>query len=193
VPITTLLSAGSDICVHLAFGGKYDPASTGLSILSLVFIMTYLNMMLSMDLIILGRGWSVTLISMTSVFITAALMLLFVPLGRRLIGEGGECAGAASAVIGSEACVLVAMITRFKKFPLDARNLQVIGKSVAIAIGVLVLDRNLRALGIARMLVDAAAYAAVALAIQVVRIEDVKVVISLIRGRKNLAPVVAEE
>jgi O-antigen/teichoic acid export membrane protein len=189
VPLTALLSAGSDIFIHLAYGGKYDPAATGLSILSLVFIMTYLNMMLSMDLIILGRGWSVTLISISSVFVTAAFMLIFVPLGRRLLGEGGECAGAATAVISSEACVLAAMISRFDKFPLDARNLQVIGKSIALAIGMLILDRHLRMFGIARLAVDVVLYASAALAIQVVRIDDVKTVVALIKTRKGLEPV----
>ena len=102
VPVTVLVSAGADVLVRVAFGAKYAPAHTGLSILSLVFMMTYMNTMLAMKLIIIGRGWSVTVISCASVLVSAGLLFLFVPLGRHLIGEGGECAGAAASVIGSE-------------------------------------------------------------------------------------------
>ena len=72
-----LISAGSDVLVRAAFGAKFAPASTGLSILSLVFVMTYINTMLAMALIIMGRGWSVTVLSIAAVCITAGAMLVF--------------------------------------------------------------------------------------------------------------------
>jgi len=183
VPLTVLLSAGSDVLVRVAFGVKYAPAHTGLSILSLVFIMTYMNMMLAMNLIILRRGWSVTVISISSVFITATLMFLCVPLGRHLIGEGGECAGAASAVIGSEACVLVAMLTRFRTFPLDARNLAAFGKSIALGALILILDRYLRFLGPVRLALEGVLYVVLALVAGVVRIRELGHVARLVRQR----------
>ncbi len=184
VPITVLMSAGSDVLIHLAFGDKYAPAHTALSILSLVFVMTYLDTMLAMVLIIRRQGWSVTIISIGAVFVTAILMFVLVPLGRRLVGEGGECAGAAASVIGSEACVLVAMLSRFRVFPLDARNIRVIAKSVALGLFVLFVDRQLRALGAGRLAVDGGLYVALAFAIRVVRVEDVKQLVRLLRGRR---------
>ena len=81
VPVTVLISAGADVLIHLAFGDKYAPAHTALSILSLVFVMTYIDTMLAMSLIILRKGWSVTVISISAVFITAGLMFVFVPSG----------------------------------------------------------------------------------------------------------------
>src|SRR5208282_5091529 len=128
VPITVLISAGSDILIRVAFGARYAPAATALSILSLVFMLTYMNTMLAQNLIIMGRGWSVTTISIGAVLVTAILTLIFVPLGRRLMGEGGESAGAAASVIGSEVCVFVAMVSRFREFPLDPRNVRVLAK-----------------------------------------------------------------
>jgi O-antigen/teichoic acid export membrane protein len=185
VPITVLISAGSDVLIRLAFGEKYAPARTGLSIMSLVFVMTYMNTMLAMVLIVMRRGWSVTVISIGAVLVTASLMLVFVPLGRHLIGEGGECAGAASAVIASEACTLIAMLTRFREPPLDARDVRTLAKSVAIGVAVLLIDRQLRGLGAARLAIDAALYAVAALATRVVRIQDVGRVVQLLRDRRG--------
>jgi O-antigen/teichoic acid export membrane protein len=184
VPITVLMSAGSDVLIHFAFGDKYAPARTGLSILSLVFVMTYLDTMLAMVLIIRRQGWSVTIISISAVFITAILMFMFVPLGRHVIGVGGECAGAAASVIGSEACVLVAMLSRFRTFPLDARDIRVIVKSVALGLFILVVDRQLRFLGAARLLVDGGLYVVLAFAIRVVRVQDIRQLIKLLRLRR---------
>jgi O-antigen/teichoic acid export membrane protein len=192
IPVTVLISAGSDVLVRIAFGARYEPAHTGLSILSLVFIMTYMNMMLAMNLIVMRRGWSVTIISVSSVFITATLMFIFVPLGRRLIGEGGECAGAAASVICSEAIVLVAMLTRFRKFPLDARNIAVFGKSIAIGAAILIGDKYLRVLGMVRLPIEAVAYVVLAFGLGVVRVRELAHVVRLVRHRGNDAPVAAD-
>ena len=43
-----MVSSSSEIAIKLAFGERYAPAATGLSILSLVFSVTYLNMILSL-------------------------------------------------------------------------------------------------------------------------------------------------
>ena len=184
VPVTVLISAGSDVFIHLAFGDKYAPAHTALSILSLVFVMTYIDTMLAMSLIILGKGWSVTLISISAVFITAGLMFVFVPIGRHVVGEGGESAGAAASVIASEGCVLVAMLSRFREFPLDGRTIVSLVKTLAVGAVVMVGDRYLRGLGSARLVADALVYACLALAIGAVRVSDVGAAIRLIRSRK---------
>jgi O-antigen/teichoic acid export membrane protein len=183
MPITVLISAGSAELIHFAFGDKFAQARTGLSILSLVFALTYTNMMCGLTLIVMRRGWSVTTISIGGVFVTAILMFVFVPLGRRILGEGGECAGAASAIIGTEACVLVAMFSRFRGFPLDSRSVGALLKSAGVAVAILLLDRQLRFLGAARLVVDAVLYVGIALAIRVVRIDDARRVIELLRHK----------
>jgi O-antigen/teichoic acid export membrane protein len=191
VPISVMISAGSDVFIHVAFGDSYAPAHTGLSILSLVFIMTYLDMMFGTALIIMGRGWFVTNISIGSVFVTATLMLVFVPLGRRVVGLGGECAGAAAAVVASEAFVLFAMMSRFPSFPLDARNRMILGKSCGLGAFVLVADRFLRGLGPSRLAADVVLFAVLALAIRLVTFEDIARLIELVRHRGVDSPVVA--
>jgi hypothetical protein len=108
--------------VRVAFGDAFAPATTGLSILSLVFVMTYVDTTLATAQAVVGKGWSVTLVSAGSVLVDAALVVVFVPIGRHLLGTGGECAGAAASVIATEVFVLVAMVSRFEAPPLDGRT-----------------------------------------------------------------------
>jgi hypothetical protein len=113
-------------------------------------------------------------------------MFVFVPLGRHLLGEGGECAGAAASVIGSEVCVVGAMLSRYVDSPLDSRNIRAIGKSVILASLVLAADRYLRSFGAARLAIDSALYAMGALAVGVVRIEDLRHVSRLLRHKGDI-------
>jgi O-antigen/teichoic acid export membrane protein len=184
-PATTFISAGSDIFVRLAFGAKYAPANLGLSILSLVFLMTYLNIMMASALIVAGRSWSVTSISVISIFVLAGFVLLFVPMGRALFGIGGECAGAAVAVIASEAATVVAMTTRFEDWPLDGRNVSVMIKTVLISACVLVLNHVIHDLGALRLVIDMGLYLLLAVVTGVLRVSDIVRVVNLIKQRRK--------
>lgn len=183
-PITTFISAGSDIFIRLAFGVKYAPATLGLSILSLVFAMTYLNIILASSLLVAGRSWTVTTISVVSIFLLAGFMLVFVPLGKSVFGMGGECAGAAIAVIASEACVVVAMATRFDVSPLDRRNVAVLTKSAVISAVVLTTNHFIHGLGAARLVVDMALYVGLAWATGVVHADDIARVVRMAKERR---------
>jgi len=183
-PITTIISVGSAIFLRAAFGDKYLAATTGLSILSLMFVMTYLNIILASSLIISGKSWTVTLISLTSIVLTAGFMLAFVPAGRLMLGMGGECAGAAVAVISGEACVVLAMLRANKYEALDRRNVGVLVKSVVTAVCVILADRLLRAVGPGRLLIDMALYALLALALGVVRPTDVRKTLRVLRASR---------
>jgi len=176
--------------VKLAFGEKYIPAATGLSILSLVFLLFYLNIMLGNALVISGKAWWVTIFSIGSIFSMAVLMLVLVPVGRALIGTGGECAGAAAAVIFNEIGVVIAMLSRFEARPLDSRNVIVLTKSVAIAAVVLACDRFLRGLGPARLGLDLVLYVVLALALRLVRFDDVRRMIDIVKARRAGAELV---
>ncbi|HVU05894.1 MAG TPA: hypothetical protein VHE30_29295 [Polyangiaceae bacterium] len=184
-PITTLISAGSDVFIRLAFGAKYLPANIGLSILSLVFVMTYMNIILSSALLVRGESWMVTAISVVSICALAVLMLVCVPLGRSLFGEGGECAGAAIGVVTSEAGVVVAMVTRFKETPMDRRNLLVLLKSIGISVLVLVTNHQIRNLGAVRLVLDLGLYVVLALALGVIRKKDIGLVVQIIKERRS--------
>jgi len=185
-PVTTLISVGSGIFVKLAFGEKFLPAQTGLSILSLVFVMTYLNIMLSSALIITGKSWSVTMISIGSILLLSLLMLVCVPVGRIMFGTGGECAGAAIATIISELCTVLAMLSRIGAKPMNRRNVEVLIKGLGISLTVIAIDRWLRKFGLGpvRLVADMGIYASLALAFGVVRPNDVRRAIGVLRSRR---------
>jgi O-antigen/teichoic acid export membrane protein len=173
-PLTAIVSAGSETLVRLAFGDAFAPAVAGVSILSLVFVMTYLDTVLAMALSIVGKGWSVTLVSIGSVVVNAALMLLCVPIGRRLVGTGGECAGAAASVVATEVVVLVAMVSRFEQSPLDGRVIRALVKSAVAGSVVLLVDRALVPVGPVRLVADALLYCAISLALRTVRVAELR-------------------
>jgi O-antigen/teichoic acid export membrane protein len=183
-PATTLISAGSDIFISFAFGPKYAPATTGLSILSLVFLLYYVSIVLASGLVMLGRSWSVTVICSVAIVIMGASMLVFVPLGRKMFGVGGECAGAAMAVIANEIFVVIAMLTRFTELPFDRRNVTVLIRCVAICAVVLVTNHFLLRLGVVRLAIDMGLYAVLAVALGVLRTSDVRRVLDVLRARR---------
>jgi hypothetical protein len=69
----------------------------------------------------------------------------------------------------------------------DHRSVLAITKSLGICCAVVATHVGLRALGPARLLVDGVVYAALALAIGVVRPRDIIEVLRLVRDRKKLA------
>ncbi len=183
-PVITMIAAGSDVFIHFAFGDKYAPAATGLSILSLVFLMFYLSIIICNGLIIAGKSWSVTLVSTSSIPCMALCMVAFVPLGRMIFGTGGECAGAAMAIIANETFVVVAILSRYTSSPFDRRNVVVLVKAVLVATGVLVANHALRRVGPARLVVDGGLYVALALLLRLVRLSDARRAISVLRSRQ---------
>lgn len=188
-PVTTLITAGSPLFMHTAFGDRYLPAATGLSILSLVFLMYYLSIIMGNALIITGKSWSVTLISLSAVALMAVFMLVFVPLGRRMFGTGGECAGAAMAVVANEAYVVCAMLSRFQSSPFDRRNIGVLIKACLVAATVLLVNHALLRVGAVRLLIDGALYVVLALLIRLVRVDDVRRAVRALRTRRALVSV----
>ena len=185
-PVTTLISVGSGIFVKVAFGAKFLPAQTGLSILSLVFVLTYLNIMLANALIVSGKSWSVTTISVASILVLSVFMLIFVPVGRMVFGTGGECAGASIATILSELCTVIAMLSRIGTKPMNRRNIEVLVKSVAISVSVIIADRFIRDFdpGVLRLVADMGIYASLALALGVIRPADVQRAVKALLARR---------
>jgi hypothetical protein len=111
-------------------------------------------------------------------------MIVFVPLGRALFHVGGECAGAAMAVIANESCVIIALTTRFGSSPIDGRSARAMIKSLVIAVVVIVGDRMLRRFGLVRLGIDAVLYAALGFALRLVPIADIRRVVQVLKSRR---------
>jgi hypothetical protein len=85
-------------------------------------------------------------------------------------------------VLATEIFVLIAMVSRFNESPLDAHTVRLLLKSVVIGAVVLLVDRALRPIGPARLIVDGLLYAALAFALRVVRLSQIREAFRLLRS-----------
>jgi hypothetical protein len=93
--------------------------------------------------------------------------------------------GVAMALSARELVVVAVFFAFLGRRAVDGRSMLSITKSLGISCGVIAIHQLLAPIGPARILVDGVAYAALALAIGVVRRADVVAVLQMIRDRKK--------
>lgn len=158
LPIMLGLGLGAELFVRVAFGAEFAPAALSLRMLVPLFAFTYLAILLSISLVTLGRGWTLTSVSLMGAVLNPVLAFIFVPLFGRLLGPGGAGVGSALGVVGMEVCVTAALMWVIGREVLDRHTLLTIGRSLATCAAVGLLHWALAPLGDLRLLVDAAAY-----------------------------------
>jgi O-antigen/teichoic acid export membrane protein len=162
------------VWIPLLFGRAYEPATLSLRLHAPIFVLSYLCMLSAICLILLDRAWHLAFISVAALAVNPILNLILVPAGARLLGPGGAAAGSALALLLTEAGVTLAMTAALRAETFDAHGARAIGKAIVVAALVVVLDRALRRLGPARLLADAAVYAALLPATGAVRLADLR-------------------
>jgi O-antigen/teichoic acid export membrane protein len=168
IPVTLLIGLGADFWVKIAFGNKFQEATICLRFLAPIFVATYLAMLLSLALVLLERGWRLTMVSLIGLAIQPTLILICAPL-LRPFGPGWVGAGAAVGVTGTELIISAMMFYNIGRRAFDRRSVIAIAKAIGVAIGVILAHRALLFLGYFRLLIDMALYAALALAVGAVR------------------------
>ncbi len=185
IPAAMLLAVGADIWIHLAFGAAYGPAVTSLQVLAPSFVLTYAAVLLSTALLLFGRSWTVMLVSLGSLALQPALILLVVPFAAKRFGVGGAGIGSAAVFSFLELFSVVGFWWYLGRRAVDRRCLLAVGKSLAAFAVVAVVDRWLHALGFARLVIDAAIYALLVFASGAVRYEDVRNAVQLVVDRRR--------
>jgi O-antigen/teichoic acid export membrane protein len=185
LPVTLMMALGADVWIGAVFGPAFAPAAMSLRVLAPMFVFTYLAILLSMSLVVLNRPWTLTLISLTGMLINPLLNLAFIPLGARLLGEGGGGVGAAAGVVGMEMTVTTILFFTIGRAAFDRRSVTVIGRSLLVCAGVIALHLLLAPLGPWRLVADASAYVVLALAGGAVHLHDVKAVVGHLRERRR--------
>lgn len=170
IPVSLLMGLSADLVMGRIFGAKFLPAVWALRILAPMFVLTYLAMLSAMTLVLSGRGWTATGISLASIAANAGLNTLLLRPGLARLGTGGGGTTAAAISVGTEVMVTAAMLAAIGLGnAFDRKNLGVLGKCAlgcAIAIG---LHVALEGIGGPRLLLALSAYAAIALATRAVR------------------------
>lgn len=158
-PVSLAIALGADLWVHLLLGEAYAASSLSLAILGPSFLLTYIAVVISAALNLSGGEWTVTVTSISSMFVNPALVMILVTFGKTW-GPGGAGAACALAAVGTELSVLSVMFYRLGKRAIDVRLAKMIVKSTLACIVVAAVDRLvLQPIGPVRILLDGALYA----------------------------------
>jgi O-antigen/teichoic acid export membrane protein len=168
-PVALFLALGADLWVRVAFGSAYGPAAGSLRTLAPLFVLTYLAILLSMALVVLGRGWTLTFVSLGALVVNAAIALVIVPVFGRWLGPGGAGAGMALASVSKELFVTMTLAIVLGHGFLDKARQRLIARTVLAALVTAGTHALLAPLGYWRLPIDAAVYAVLAVALGVLR------------------------
>ncbi|MBX7113822.1 MAG: flippase [Myxococcaceae bacterium] len=192
IPLSLGIFVGADLWIHILGGDKYLPATTALRVLSVTFGLTYVNIFASLCLTAMNRGWDVTVTSLLTLVLSPVLNWIFIPIGMNAIGPSGGATASATAVVVNELIVVSMMMARIGKLAIDGRLLAAFFKTLLVCGGVIVADRLMTGLfAPLRVVLDGLLYMVGVLLVRAVRIEEVKAVLKLARGKGESAPVPA--
>jgi hypothetical protein len=134
---------------------------------------------------ILDRSWTITVISVVGLLLLPLFTLVAVPLTKTM-GLGGAGMGCAIAMTARELTIVCIFLYFLGKRAVDGRAASGTIKSLVVCGIVVAVDRMfLVSLGPARLAIDAAIYAFLAVALRIVRPGDIVTVLKMIKDRKK--------
>lgn len=171
-PVSLAIAVGADFWVQILLGEQYAASAWALSILGPSFLLTYAAVVISVALNLSGAEWTVTVTSVSSMFVNPLLVMIFVTFGKTW-GPGGAGAACALAAVGTELVVLAAMFIRIGNIAMDSRLAKMLVKSTLACAVVFAVDRlELQAMGPARIVVDGLLYAALVIGSGAVSVKE---------------------
>jgi O-antigen/teichoic acid export membrane protein len=165
----------------------FAPAALVLRIMAPTYLLTYLNVVCANCLAAIGRGWTVTALSLTTLLLTPVLDFFLIPLGLHHLGPAGGAAACSAAVVTVELLTTGLMLWQLGGLAFDARLRSVVLRTALTAVSVVALDQLLRAQHLAawpRVGLGALAYVALALLTRSVRVSDAVAFVRLARAER---------
>jgi O-antigen/teichoic acid export membrane protein len=184
LPLTLVLALAADVVIGVALKDPFLPATASLRWLAPTFVLAYANVLLWIALMILDRSWTITLVSLAGLLLLPLLILVVIPLTRGL-GAGSTGMGVAMALSARELVLALVFFAFLGRRAVDRRSVSAITKSLGICCAVVALHAMLASIGRARLVVDCAAYGALAIVTGVVRRTDAEAVYRMLRDRKK--------
>jgi O-antigen/teichoic acid export membrane protein len=166
---------------------EFAPAALVLKIMSVTYLVTYINVVCANCLAALDRGWTVTFTSLAMLVMTPALDLLLIPYGVRYVGVSGGAAACAVSVVVAEVVTTGIMLKRLGHLAVDARLISVCIRTTITALTVLALNYVLANQGFhpwLRVGLDAAVYVGLALMTGSVRVSEAVAFVKLARAQR---------
>ena len=168
-PVALFLALGAELWIRIAFGAAYAPAAGSLRTLAPLFVLTYLAILLSMALVVLGRGWTLTIVSLSAITVAAIVALAIVPPFAAWLGPGGAGSGMALAAVSKEAFVTTTLLVVLGRGFLDEPRRLLIRRTLLAALLTAGVHVLLAPIGHWRLLLDLVVYAAAAVGLGVLR------------------------
>jgi O-antigen/teichoic acid export membrane protein len=185
IPASLIINLGADVWIHVVFGSAYASATTALRVLSTMFVLTYVAIVFAMTLVMIGRAWTLTWVSVAGLVVNAGLNLLFVRYSVSVLGEGGGGTGCAAARLGTEIFVSTCMALAIGRGAFDRRSISTVVRSLLVYGVVAVAHALLRPLGPGRLMVDGVLYVALAIGVGALRPKEM---LSTVRQALRPAP-----
>jgi O-antigen/teichoic acid export membrane protein len=185
IPLTLILAVGAELWIKLALKAEFLPAAASLRWLAPTFVLAYGNVLLWLALMILDRSWTITIVSIAGLALLPIFIFIAVPLTKDL-GPGGAGMGVAMALSARELVIFLVFLAFLGKDALDKRNVLSVLKSLVICAVVIFVDGKLTMLHpFVKILADALLYFVLMVATGVLRPQDAKAVLKLIKDRKK--------
>ena len=130
------LSLEARIWVELLFGKAFGPAWLALALVAPTMVLTYIAHLTSTALILIGRGWTVTLVNVVTLAFNAVLALLIIRPTQAWLGvPGAGGAGVAISLLAAELMTAIWLLVVLGRDVVDARLLRtLLGLVAACAI-----------------------------------------------------------
>jgi O-antigen/teichoic acid export membrane protein len=174
IPVTLAMNLGADVWIRILGGPGFEPAARSLRTVAPLFVLTYVAILSSSFLNLIDRAWTVTRVCLIGIFVNAALNFVLIRYAGPRLGVGGAGVAAASAAVLTEAFVCAILLSVIGKRVIDGRLVRALARTALVCVAVATLDALLRPLGPVRLVFDAAAYVGLALAIGVVRVDELR-------------------
>lgn len=178
IPASLALGLGADVWVRIVGGPDYAPAALALRVLAPVFVLTYVAMICADCLYVEGKSWRVTWVCLGGLAVNVTLNATLIRPMLAALGPGGAGVGAAVATIGTEVFTCCLFTLAIGRRVLDRRLVSTVARLAAVCAAVIVLHRLCAFLGPARLALDAAAYAGLALLTGAVRVGEIREFVS---------------
>jgi O-antigen/teichoic acid export membrane protein len=163
IPASLMIALGAPVWIRTIFGVAFVPAAPALRVLATMCVLTYVAIVYAQTLIMLGRGWALTKISLVGLIVNIVLNLVIIRRSMLIFGVGGGGTGCAIAMLGTEVFVTSCMIVIVGRDAFDRGSVVTIGKSLAACGVVALAHRGLSSLGPARLALDALIYLVIVL------------------------------
>ncbi len=184
VPVTLFIALGADLWVRVAFGREFVESATALRVLAPMFVVTYLAILFANALILVGKSWTLTTVSLVKLGLLPAAILGFVPLMSDL-GPGLAGTGAAVAVVLVEIVLTTALGRAVGARAFDGRSVGALVKSLILAAGIVVMHLMTPNLGAIRLLYEVPLYVVGVLMIGAVRPKELRELVRMLVRRRE--------